>query len=82
MDEGSDRYWWLDGTREWRVNVQHVQNGRLQTDLDRPIMGRTFIVNDIPHHWHLSPQAFAETDCVPLSLAHSLGENFDYVNKA
>ena len=31
--------------------------------------------NDLEYHWHLSPVALAETDCVPLSLAHSLAED-------
>ena len=46
LDVGSDREWYYDPTREWRMSVQHVQGvgagARLRTDLDRPMRGQTF----------------------------------------
>ena len=81
LDVGSDREWYYDPTREWRMSVQHVEGNRLRTDLDRPMRGQTFIFNDIPYHWHLSPLALAESDCVPLSLAYSLSEDMESVKK-
>ena len=90
LDEGSDRFWYydLDGIRrdedprKWRMSVQHVENGRLQTDLDRPMNGTVFEFDDIPYKWFLDrAHAFEERDCVPLSLAHSLEENFEYVKE-
>ena len=64
------------------MSVQHVQNGQLQTDLDRPMNGTVFEFDDIPYKWFLDrAHAFEERDCVPLSLAHSLRENFDSVKK-
>ena len=87
LDEGSDRFWAYDLTgvaegRQWRMSVQHVENGRLETDLDRPMNGVVFEYDDIPYKWFLDRErAFSESDCVPLSLAHSLDESFEYVKK-
>ena len=82
LDEGSDRYWYYDTAGQWRMSVQHVQNGQLQTDLDRPMNGTVFEFDDIPYKWFLDrARAFEERDCVPLSLAHSLDEKFEYVKE-
>ena len=84
LDESSDRFWEYDDLsgRQWRMSVQHVENGRLQTDLDRPMNGAVFEFDDIPYKWFLDRErAFVEHDCVPLSLAHSLGETFEYVKR-
>ena len=82
LDEGSDRYWYYMLEGQWRMSVQHVQNGQLQTDLDRPMNGTVFEFDDIPYKWFLDrARAFEERDCVPLSLAHSLDEKFEYVKE-
>jgi len=78
VEVGSDRQWEYDASGQWHLSVQHVTNGQLETVLpDRPMAGTTLIYDDIAYHWHLSPTAYSETDCVALSLAEALELNIE-----
>ena len=41
------------------------------------MLGTTLIYDDIAYHWHLSPTAYSESDCVALSLAEALEQDVE-----